>query len=716
MLMKESKGQMGIKRRLGIVMLSLIVAVTMMPAFAFADLDPETVDINANMDSGTAMDSDTQLAQDPDRDAQSEQVTDADTDADADTTGPLTEEAIEFEAETNEDELPDSDELLQKYFDSRIDAETGTVLNDHSASESGIAPKTKLRAKISRRRDSLNSQEQAAYDQIKQYIQKIASGNMGTAEFDVDQFDNANYPRVMSALILDMPYEFYWYDKVIGYLHGETFGNKHRFILSVSKDYWDTSKTYNYRGLTIVVGLNTTKTKSTGKAVTTVSNIINYFADKDDYTKLCGYRDCICALVNYDRTAANAATAYDLHESTAPFYGDPWQLISVFDCSSDGKFDNTNGVVCEGYSKAFQYLCDRTSFTGDVECYTVQGDMYTGLASGSAPHMWNVVHIGDCNYIADITNSDSWSYSLENWEDLLLVVTDYKEYIASDDVFLSGWISDHSTIVSGYIYILGDSWIYYVYDDFTRGGNGVRGMFSEYELTLSNTAYDPNGSNPPVIHCSAKEPGCTEPGNIERWLKQGFYYKSADCSTRISYSATEISPLGHDWDSGTVIRAATEYTAGAKSFTCRRCGAAKEEGIPMLLHTHHYSASESLDYITYTCNVCGDSYKKSKVIVDLPKVSIKKPAGSKAGFTAKWKKLNSKKRKKIQGYEIQYSTNRSFPDTNSAVKTAAKSKSGTKIKKLAKKKNYYVRVRSYKWINGVKHVSKWSSIKKVKTK
>ena len=55
----------------------------------------------------------------------------------------------------------------------------------------------------------------------------------------------------------------------------------------------------------------------------------------------------ICDAVTYDDAAAD--------DSTNTPYGDPWQLISVFDSDP-----NTN-VVCEGYSKAFKYLVDRAN-------------------------------------------------------------------------------------------------------------------------------------------------------------------------------------------------------------------------------------------------------------------------------------------------------------------------------------------------------------------
>ena len=45
-------------------------------------------------------------------------------------------------------------------------------------------------------------------------------------------------------------------------------------------------------------------------------------------------------------------------------------------------------MVCEGYSKAFKYLCDLSQFDGDVVCRIATGAM------GAGPHMWNVSRWG----------------------------------------------------------------------------------------------------------------------------------------------------------------------------------------------------------------------------------------------------------------------------------------------------------------------------------
>ena len=72
-----------------------------------------------------------------------------------------------------------------------------------------------------------------------------------------------------------------------------------------------------------------------------------------------------------------------------------------------------------------------------------------------------------------------------------------------------------------------------------------------------------------------------------------------------------------------------------------------------------------------------------------------------------WKKLTN-----ISGYQIQYAPNKKF---KKAKRKTVKSTSVT-IKKLKKKKTYFVRVRAYKLVDGKKVYGKWSAVKKVKVK
>lgn len=74
----------------------------------------------------------------------------------------------------------------------------------------------------------------------------------------------------------------------------------------------------------------------------------------------------------------------------------------------------------------------------------------------------------------------------------------------------------------------------------------------------------------------------------------------------------------------------------------------------------------------------------------------------------KWKKVNG-----INGYQIQYSTNKEF---KKAKKITIKSKTTTSktIKNIGNSKKYYIRIRSYKKNKGKNIYSNWSKNKVIK--
>ena len=108
--------------------------------------------------------------------------------------------------------------------------------------------------------------------------------------------------------------------------------------------------------------------------------------------------------------------------------------------------------------------------------------------------------------------------------------------------------------------------------------------------------------------------------------------------------------------------------------------------------------------------------KKAEKITISQRPVIQKPSVNKNKITVKWKKFKLTKKtkavwKRIKKVQVQCATDKGFKNI---VKTNMVSKKKTKVtlKGLKKKTSYYVRVRYY---DG-KGYSKWSKIKKVKTK
>lgn len=105
------------------------------------------------------------------------------------------------------------------------------------------------------------------------------------------------------------------------------------------------------------------------------------------------------------------------------------------------------------------------------------------------------------------------------------------------------------------------------------------------------------------------------------------------------------------------------------------------------------------------------STTKNTETVKPKKTSIKKLSKGKKKFTVTWAKVSG-----VKGYQIQYSSNKTFKKNNKSVTVTKQKTTKATVKKLKSKKKYYVRVRTYKTVNGKKIYSSWSKVKSVKTK
>ena len=328
---------------------------------------------------------------------------------------------------------------------------------------------------------------QKLYDEVKPEIEKIAAGDRSSTEISftvaelaamgfttsgsyttdeefnaiANQFSSelAGFSKLFSALLRDCPYDMYWCDYTIksnitsgGY--SGTNGNAElqegvTLHFPVAAKYRATASN--------VYAINKDLARSTLTAASNAQAIVTANAGKSDEERLKAYKEAICERVVYDTAAAkNNTFSTDIN---------PWQLIYVFDDDTD----DTN-VVCEGYSKAFQYLCD---LDGDLTCYTVSGYMVGG--TGAGPHMWNIVTLNGKNYLVDVTNSDSGT--------------------VGDDgsLFLKPAVVGSAD--AGYMYLCNDGYdlVYFIYDDDLIWPNSVLAVEANavgYSVTCTS---DDNG-------------------------------------------------------------------------------------------------------------------------------------------------------------------------------------------------------------------------------
>ena len=92
-------------------------------------------------------------------------------------------------------------------------------------------------------------------------------------------------------------------------------------------------------------------------------------------------------------------------------------------------------------------------------------------------------------------------------------------------------------------------------------------------------------------------------------------------------------------------------------------------------------------------------------------VVASKPQAKQKAVVVTWKPA-----KNVDGYEVQVATDKKFKKNKKSVKINKKKAKKKTVKNLKKNKKYYVRVRSYKIVNGKKVYGKWSKVKAVKTK
>ena len=100
-----------------------------------------------------------------------------------------------------------------------------------------------------------------------------------------------------------------------------------------------------------------------------------------------------------------------------------------------------------------------------------------------------------------------------------------------------------------------------------------------------------------------------------------------------------------------------------------------------------------------------------KCKINCKAISLKEVNAGNKSFKAKWKSTT-----KVTGYQLQYSTSKSFDKkTSKSVLISDKAAASKTVKKLKKNKTYHVRLRTYRTVGGVKYYGKWSSSIKVKT-
>lgn len=233
-----------------------------------------------------------------------------------------------------------------------------------------------------------------------EYIYKDGAQNpsLGNAVFNAM---TCELRPLINRLLVDYPYECYWWDKTHNCGCGMSYtkfqlttdsNNNYciyyeggvEYFFPAAEAYADQAYYDADEGDTYMLLQSQVNRANTSYA--NAQAIVNKYSNLSDLEKLTKYKEEICSLTDYNTYAASHNIAY----------GDPWNWVYVFDG------DPGTTVVCEGYSKAFKILCDLTDFDNyDISCILVSGDC-------NGAHMWNILSFGDgMNYLVDVTNCDN---------------------------------------------------------------------------------------------------------------------------------------------------------------------------------------------------------------------------------------------------------------------------------------------------------------------
>lgn len=279
--------------------------------------------------------------------------------------------------------------------------------------------------------------------QIEDHINKIARGEENCTKFVISDVSKVNIStrNILTTLLFDCDYELYWFDKLSREFSVGVNNGAVEVSMPVSADY-------SVGGVLDSFYIETTDVARAVKASENARDIIDSVPDgMSDYDVL-----------DYFKTKILDLASYEYYGKPEPNYGDIWQLVSVFDGDPD-----TN-VVCEGFSKAFSYLCGLYDFNCDLECNLTSGALYVG--DYKELHMWNIVKFYGKNYLVDVTNSSPTSLG-KNGEFFMRGIPECDACYTESGEFYGGSI------------FAGSASVYYIYD------SNFMGAYDQSEITIA---------------------------------------------------------------------------------------------------------------------------------------------------------------------------------------------------------------------------------------
>lgn len=241
-------------------------------------------------------------------------------------------------------------------------------------------------------------------------------------------------------------------------------------------------------------------------------------------------------------------------------------------------------------------------------------------------------------------------------------------------------------------------------------GIGVRPM-----ITVDNSVAKLEIKDTEKLESSNKDPKVVHDFAIDNFDDES-HWKECACGCKDELAA-------HKLEDSKITVEPTCSTKGVRTYYCSDCAYTKEESLPEIAHVFKTVVDQKATIlqegsIHEECINC--HFKKESTVVPaqqdkskvLAKVSLKSAKSKKKGsILVKFKKISG-----VTGYQVQYSTKKSFKKSKTEDDEISARAKQYKITELKSGRKYYVRMRTYVIDGQSISYGKWSKVYKVKVK
>lgn len=251
-------------------------------------------------------------------------------------------------------------------------------------------------------------------------------------------------------------------------------------------------------------------------------------------------------------------------ETTNPYY----TTLNPFHNAGYGMVPNGGNCTCYAWGRAYENLGSKPSLsTGNAGLWYGRNVVYPASSNAASPALgavacWSSSGAGHVA-VVEVIDGNTVITSESGWKNFYFKTV--TRNTQNSNFSASSYYS-----FQGYIYVLGND----THTTHTKGSflfyEAAHPHYNYYKCSVCGTTFT-DGTTNYISGCSSchthsysdtvKSPTCTDGG-----------YTTHTCSCGNTYMDSYVSPLGHNWDDGTVTEEPTPFQDGTVVYHCSRCG------------------------------------------------------------------------------------------------------------------------------------------------